>query len=409
MADFIIVKASGVHLEGLTEVLAEAGDNAPQMAHFLIEDTAHRRGLTLIAERPDGSIAGSVSGTVRQTPDGDQPRDDLTTLDVQDVRVTDHDDPEAVWNALFREYAKVATARGYHRVLFSAPAPVVEQLASIGWMALEAGLAWNGAGGMMDIFAAFPEDGHRLAVFPCDLERFGWEVTSPPLLAHGVAPELFARLANESLAEEGGSKARGLGELDINNVDRGLLIQGNVDLVSMLFDDLAVLDAVTEGESATFDQVDQESLDIIPLLPKRFLGQYDRRFARQFIAAALDVGGRFARHWDGPASVAEALAVRLTLLVAKAYADDVNVVLDPETGWIEQMMEELLEDTDHMYLYEDELPPSVVQESLGLNNLAFDEWFDPFTDEITSTPFADGEVFGRDDAGFDNEDGTWPV
>ncbi|WP_157497250.1 hypothetical protein [Leifsonia sp. Leaf264] len=157
-------------------MLAIGDPTASTLAKYVVQDTAQRRGLSMVAERPDGSIIGMVVGKIRASDD--EPVD-VTTLDVKAERVIETADAARVWDALFQQYAVTAAELGFQRVLFRTDEATAARMVALGWTLLDSGLSWNGAGGPTDLHTASPEDGHQLVAYPCDPERFGWPGPQP--------------------------------------------------------------------------------------------------------------------------------------------------------------------------------------------------------------------------------------
>ena len=151
---------------------------------------------------------------------------------------------------------------------------------------------------------------------------------------------------------------------------RGALIVAAATVTDQLLDDTAALAA--GQDIATTTQ--------LAALPTRFAHHYTPAFARQFLVAFLDLTTRLtADQWTPPSCVAQELGVRLLLDQAHVIAALTALPLPPH--WQDTLLDLLLEDLDHEYLYDPALdgfeddphfgPP-------GMTPMRIQDWFTPF-------------------------------
>lgn len=169
---------------------------------------------------------------------------------------------------------------------------------------------------------------------------------------------------------------------------QGALWTASIVLVDQVFSDLAVLeraDVADVDDVDQFDQFDEDVLWALPELPPAFVDQYDIRFLRRFLTAAIAVTGRLTAGWIPPVCLAEELAIRLLL-------NQVEVIvhlheLDIVAGWRGPLEEAFFEDLDHELLYSgtpDTMPGSPARVETGQS---VDDWFIPFGEPAPTIPY----------------------
>lgn len=169
---------------------------------------------------------------------------------------------------------------------------------------------------------------------------------------------------------------------------QGALWTASIVLVDHVFSDLAVLeraDAVDVDDIDQFDQFDADVLWVLPELPPALVDQYDVRFTRRFLAAAIAVTGRLTAGWIPPVCVAEELAIRLLLNQVEVIVDLHELDIAP--GWRGLLEGAFFEDLEHELLYNgpaDDLPAPGV---LGETGQSVDDWFIPFGEPAPTIPY----------------------
>ncbi len=158
----------------------------------------------------------------------------------------------------------------------------------------------------------------------------------------------------------------------------GLFWSAGEILVDELFEDLT---AMNTGD------FDAEETMALHGLPEQFQSRYDGRFLHQFLVATVVVTTRVATSWEYPATIAEALAVKLLLDRVEVLIDTYELEVDE--GWRDDVEGILFEDDDHELLYwaPEELTahPRMLEDSVDLD---FASWFVPFRTPPRTAPFA---------------------
>lgn len=158
----------------------------------------------------------------------------------------------------------------------------------------------------------------------------------------------------------------------------GLFWTAGEILVDELFEDLT---AMNTGD------FDAEETMALHGLPEQFQDRYDGRFLHQFLVATVVVTTRVATSWEYPATIAEALAVKLLLDRVEVLIDTYELEVDEE--WRNDVEGILFEDDDHELLYwevEDlDAHPRTLE---GSANLDYGSWFVPFRTPPRTAPFA---------------------
>jgi hypothetical protein len=151
----------------------------------------------------------------------------------------------------------------------------------------------------------------------------------------------------------------------------GALMTGLDVLTDELFADVQTLE--DSGSAAG----DQEVLWALHDLPPRFAGHYTAPFAKKFLVTTAVLGYRLTQpDWDGPRSVAEALAIRLVKEAARHQLDLAGLVDElPLTRMFEVFDEYALDGVDIEDLYaEAETDEDVEADE---NDFVLADWFEP--------------------------------
>ena len=157
----------------------------------------------------------------------------------------------------------------------------------------------------------------------------------------------------------------------------GALVLATDVLVAELFEDVQVL---TQEDSSVAEC--EGPLWHLERLPDRYALRYDALFARRFLVTVIALTTRFT---DGSfrrlGCLAEELALRFLLREATATLelyglldDDVSAALDAFAGHV-------FEDMDHEWPYNGSMDgdgEEAIGSSLGIELVAFEEWFTPF-------------------------------
>lgn len=173
--------------------------------------------------------------------------------------------------------------------------------------------------------------------------------------------------------------------------DHTALIGGVGALLDAALDDLARLTVAQEDSASAIILLSDVTL-LRDYLPRQYRARYTVRFVRRFLACLVTVAYKIAqRPWRPLACVAEELA-------ANAFIHAGRLVLDLEGAQdaaqaCERLESAIFQDTDFAVLfgaqYEGNEETALAAE-VGIVNLAFNEWFDPFRSEVVVHPFALG-------------------
>lgn len=149
----------------------------------------------------------------------------------------------------------------------------------------------------------------------------------------------------------------------------GALMTGLDVLTDELFADVQTLEdsGSTAGE--------QEVLWALHDLPSRFAGHYTAQFAKKFLVTTVVLGYRLTQpDWDGPRSVAEALAIRLVKEAARHQLDLSGLADElPLTRMFEVFDEYALDGVDIEDLYAD----ADEDDETDPDDLVLADWFEP--------------------------------
>ncbi|MGW3109987.1 hypothetical protein [Streptomyces sp. NPDC001091] len=170
----------------------------------------------------------------------------------------------------------------------------------------------------------------------------------------------------------------------------GALVWATDVLLDQLFEDVHTLTeediTVAECEGHLWHLED---------LPARYALQYDGMFARRFLVTVVAMttrftGGRFQRL----SCVAEELALRLLLNEAHVTLETFGLLDDGVSAALEAFTENVYEDMDHVWLYDDAMDgidESPVGEALRVAPMGFKAWFTPFNRDRHVHPYAADE------------------
>ncbi|HEY1573080.1 MAG TPA: hypothetical protein VGG05_17190 [Pseudonocardiaceae bacterium] len=151
----------------------------------------------------------------------------------------------------------------------------------------------------------------------------------------------------------------------------GALMTGLDVLTDELFADVQTLE--DSGSTAG----DQEVLWALHDLPPRFAAHYTAQFARKFLVATAVLGYRLTQpDWDGPRSVAEALAIRLVKQAARHQLDLAGLVDElPLRRMFEVFDEYALDGVDIEDLYA--AAEADEDDETDLDDFVLADWFEP--------------------------------
>lgn len=168
----------------------------------------------------------------------------------------------------------------------------------------------------------------------------------------------------------------------------GALIFASTYLIDELFQDIRTL--IEKGGTVA----DSDRLFVLEDLPKNFARHYDARFAHKFLVATVTITGRLsAEQWAPPASVAEALALRLVIERAKFLLVDHEIVTKEQAGNLYADFEDAaFDDTDHELFYSPRADGFENDEGLsaqlGFADMRIESWFREFDGSLVSVhPF----------------------
>ncbi|HEX5403829.1 MAG TPA: hypothetical protein VFX16_16195 [Pseudonocardiaceae bacterium] len=173
---------------------------------------------------------------------------------------------------------------------------------------------------------------------------------------------------------------------DATELLAGALMTGLDVLTEELFADVQTL------EDTGIPASEQEVLWVLHDLPTRYAGHYTALFAKKFLVTTAILGYRLAQpDWDGPRSIAEALAIRLLKGIATNQLDLAGLVDDvPLTRMFEVFDEYAFAgiDVDPFFAESDGV---VDDDEDDVDELVLVEWFEPL-----ETVDADDELEAED-------------
>ena len=158
-------------------------------------------------------------------------------------------------------------------------------------------------------------------------------------------------------------------------------------LVAGLFDDLYDLRRLehrfSDAERLAFIRNESQ---VLHRLPPAYAAHYTVEFAQRFLVVAADLTAQLAGSWISPSCLAQEIAVSCLAGMIEDYADTQGLDLGRDISGT--LFEGLLEDTDHLFLYDasDEDGGALersLEEALkmtGAASMSFDDWFMPFNE-----------------------------
>ncbi|MFC8431377.1 hypothetical protein [Streptomyces sp. NPDC057253] len=173
--------------------------------------------------------------------------------------------------------------------------------------------------------------------------------------------------------EAGGFAASPAGAL----LAAGALVHATIVLVAELFEDVQVL---TQEDTSVAEC--EGPLWHLERLPDRYALRYDARFARRFLVTVIALTTRFT---DGSfrrlGCVAEELALRFLLREATATLELYGLLDDDVSAALDAFADHVYEDMEHEWLYDGSMDgddEEAAGAALGIEPVAFEEWFTPF-------------------------------
>jgi hypothetical protein len=165
----------------------------------------------------------------------------------------------------------------------------------------------------------------------------------------------------------------------------GALMTGLDVLTEELFADVQSLDEA--GTAAS----EQEVLWVLHDLPTRYAGHYTALFAKKFLVTTAILGYRLSQpDWDGPRSIAEALAIRLLKQAAENQLDLAGLTAEVPLSRIFEVFDEYaFGDVDVDALF-DETTDTTDDED-EIDELVLVDWFQPLEDSEADAD-ADSDV-----------------
>lgn len=169
----------------------------------------------------------------------------------------------------------------------------------------------------------------------------------------------------------------------------GALMIGLEVVTEELFADVQTL------EEAGTPASEQEVLWVLHNLPTRYAGHYTALFAKKFLVTVAVLGYRLEQpEWDGPRTIAEALALRLLKSAAENQLDLAGLLDEvPLARMFEVFDEYAFADIDVAEFFE-EADADTADDEDDVDELVLVEWFEPLED-------ADEDEFSDEDADSD--------
>jgi hypothetical protein len=194
-------------------------------------------------------------------------------------------------------------------------------------------------------------------------------------------PESFG---HDEDAEEGAEDSI---SIEATELVAGALMIGLDVLTEELFADVQTL------EEAGSPASEQEVLWVLHNLPTRYAGHYTALFAKKFLITVVVLGYRLEQpEWDGPRTIAEALAIRLLKSAAENQLD-LGGLLDevPLERMYEIFDEYALAGIDVAEFFEEAETGSVDDED-DADELVLVDWFEPLEDADEDDEYADDDA-----------------
>jgi hypothetical protein len=155
----------------------------------------------------------------------------------------------------------------------------------------------------------------------------------------------------------------------------GALMIGVEVVTEELFADVQTL------EEAGTPASEQEVLWVLHNLPTRYAGHYTALFAKKFLVTVAVLGYRLEQpDWDGPRTIAEALAIRLVKSAAENQLDLAGLLEEvPLARMFEVFDEYAFADIDVDEFFE-EADADTADDEDDVDELVLVEWFEPLED-----------------------------
>jgi hypothetical protein len=171
----------------------------------------------------------------------------------------------------------------------------------------------------------------------------------------------------------------------------GALMTGLEVLTEELFSDVQTLDEA--GTPAS----EQEVLWVLHDLPTRYAGHYAALFAKKFLVTTAILGYRLSLpEWDGPRSIAEALALRLLKQAAENQLELAGLSAAVPVARIFEVFDEYaFGDLDVDSLYEEDAESTEDEDDIA--ELVLVDWFQPLEDSDEEEDEDDDEDEDEDD------------
>jgi hypothetical protein len=175
--------------------------------------------------------------------------------------------------------------------------------------------------------------------------------------------------------------------IEATELAAGALMLGLDVLTEELFADVQTL------EEAGTPASEQEVLWVLHNLPTRYAGHYTALFAKKFLITVAVLGYRLEQpDWDGPRTIAEALAIRLLKSAAENQLDLAGLLDEvPLARMFEVFDEYCMAGIDVAEFFEEAEPGSVDDED-DVDELVLVEWFEPLEDAEDEAEFADEDA-----------------
>jgi hypothetical protein len=126
--------------------------------------------------------------------------------------------------------------------------------------------------------------------------------------------------------------------------------------------------------------------DMVEYLPARFLPKYDHLFAKEFLVCLTTVASKLVQPGNWPLTcVGEELALNALVMEAEEILEAQGAEED-----LDGFRELATADADYELLFHmawDGIEDSDIGREEGMANLAFDDWFNPFNDDLPVHPY----------------------
>lgn len=179
----------------------------------------------------------------------------------------------------------------------------------------------------------------------------------------------------------------------LNVNERRLLLDASSIVVDEAFGAIERYSELKPGipESGRLELFDR--IFVATYLPRPFAHRYTVGFFKKFLIAVVSVGMKMAAGDEVHlSSTAEELALNAIVDSAKIGLE-VGTVVDADPERLDLFAEDLLEDRDFEMLFSpnfDGIEESPIAEELGVANLRFEEWFEPFRGDDVVHPYLAG-------------------